>query len=141
MLCNKCGKNEAVYHNSLVVNGIVVDEHLCTSCNGTKSKSNYFNPIITGHCCKTCGCTFEEFSASGLLGCTDCYNSFREELSSIINKLHGSSNHYGKSNVRGLTEEEKEYMELTKQLKQAISLEDFELAGAIKEQILKLRNN
>ena len=88
MLCNKCGKNEAVYHNSLVVNGIVVDEHLCTSCNGTKSKSNYFNPIITGHCCKTCGCTFEEFSASGLLGCTDCYNSFREELSSIINFLN-----------------------------------------------------
>ena len=85
MLCSKCGKNEAVYHNSLVVNGIVVDEHLCSDCNGTKSKSNYFNPIITGHCCKTCGCTFEEFSASGLLGCTDCYNSFREELSSINN--------------------------------------------------------
>lgn len=140
MICNKCGLSEAIYHNSTIVNGVVVDEHLCASCMGVNPKASYFNPIITGHCCKTCGCTFDEFSSSGLLGCTDCYNSFREELRPIINKLQGSLNHYGKDNVKGLTEEEKEYMELKKQLKQAVSLEDYELASALKEQILKFRD-
>lgn len=141
MLCSRCGFREAVYHNSIVVNGIVIDEHLCKDCSGEHTKTSYFNPIITGHCCKTCGCTFEEFSSSGLLGCNDCYNSFREELTSVINKLHGASIHYGKSNNKGLTEEEKEYMELTRQLKQAVSLEDYELASALKEQLMKLRDN
>lgn len=140
MVCNKCGMYEAVHHNSIIIDGVVVDEHLCVNCYGVDNKSSYFNPIITGHCCKTCGCTFDEFSNSGLLGCSDCYTYFKDELKSIINKLQGSINHYGKDNKRDLSEIEKEYMELKKQLAQAVSIEDFELASLIKEQILKLRD-
>lgn len=141
MVCSKCGMFEAVHHNTIVVNGVVVDEHLCVNCYGSNNTTSYFNPIITGHCCKTCGCTFEEFSNSGLLGCSDCYTYFKDELKPIINKLQGSINHYGKDNNINLTEEEKEYMELKKQLQQAVSMEDYELASALKEQILKLRDN
>lgn len=140
MLCTKCGKSDAIYHNSSVIDGMVIDEHLCGDCINGGVKNTYFNPIITNHCCKTCGCTFDEFSRTGLLGCSDCYNNFREELNPIINKLQGSIHHYGKNNVKDLSEEEKEYMELKKQLQQAVSLEDYELASALKEQILKFRD-
>ena len=140
MICSKCGINEAILHNSYVVEGVVVDEYLCADCKVGLDTSMYFNPIITSHCCKTCGCTFEEFSTSGLLGCSDCYKHFREELKPIINKLQGNLHHFGKDNSVGLSEEEKEYMELNKQLKHAVSIEDYELASQLKEQILKFRD-
>lgn len=144
MDCTKCGKNIAVYHNVLEVNGVIKEEHLCNDCmvnsfNSTKVE-NFFNPIISSNCCKTCGHTFEEFLNTGNLGCPDCYNSFKERLEPVITKLQGSLIHYGKANIKGLTEEEKEYMELNRQLKQAVKMEDYELASSLKEQILKLRD-
>lgn len=101
---------------------------------------NFFNPILSNNSCKKCGCTFEEFSSTGLFGCSNCYEFFSEELKPILIKLQGSDMHYGKENSKGLTEEEKEYMELNRKLKQAVFLEDYELASSIKEQILKLRD-
>ena len=144
MLCTKCNQNLAVYHNSKTVNGEYINEHLCNDCMidnfSEEISTNYFNPIITSNCCKTCGCTFDEFSSTGKLGCSDCYTNFSEELKPVINKLHGSVMHYGKENSKGLTEREKEYFELNRQLKQAVFMEDYELASTLKEKILKFRD-
>lgn len=144
MNCTRCGKDVAVYHNVIEQNGNTREEHLCNECmlnsfNEPKNVS-FFNPIISNDCCKTCGYTFEEFLSTGNLGCPDCYIYFKEKLNPIIAKLQGSLNHYGKSNIKGLTEEEKEYMELNRQLKQAVKMEDYELASSLKEQILKFRD-
>lgn len=146
MICTNCGKNLAVFHTTKIVNNKTIEVHLCNDCMAQDlklemdNKSNYFNPIITSHSCRTCGCTFEEFSKSGLLGCPDCYEYFKEELKNVIIKLQGSTMHYGKSNSKGNSEEEKEYMELNRQLKDAVFREDYELASQLKEQILKLRD-
>ena len=33
---------------------------------------------------------------TGMLGCQDCYNTFDDELDSIIKKLQGSNRHVGR---------------------------------------------
>ena len=47
--------------------------------------------------CKYCGKTLKDFSESGLLGCEHCYETFSEELSVILSKLHGVTEHKGKA--------------------------------------------
>ena len=34
--------------------------------------------------CKNCGTTFEEFKQSGLFGCSDCYEAFKEYINNNI---------------------------------------------------------
>lgn len=141
MICNNCNENIAVYHT--VINGNPV--HLCAKCfeemNNESSTKEYFdNPILSDHCCKTCGQTFEEFKRTGLVGCADCYFYFKEELKPIVLKLQGSLIHYGKEKSSELSEDEKEYMELNKQLKQAVYNEDYELATHLQQRILSFRD-
>ncbi len=147
MLCTNCGNNLAVYHTTKDLDGKKIEVHLCNDCmvkqfsiENSNSNNNFFNPIISNDSCKFCGCTFEEFSKTGLLGCPNCYDFFRDKLKSVIGKLQGSTIHYGKENFKGITEYEKEFMELNKQLKEAVYLEDYELASSLKEQILKLKD-
>ena len=141
MICSECNYNDAVYHNE--IDG--VSQHLCAECYHKKMdkqlKNEYFyNPILSDHCCKTCGQTFEEFQKTGLVGCSDCYFYFKEELKPVILKMQGSLIHYGKEKSTEMTEEEKEYMELSKQLKQAVYNEDYELATHLQQRILSFRD-
>lgn len=45
MMCDKCGKNLANVHVSQNVNGVKVEQHLCTECAGAMNNmfSNFFN--------------------------------------------------------------------------------------------------
>ena len=58
-------------------------------------------PSITknkyGGKCPNCGLTYSSFKSSGRLGCSECYEAFRNELVPLLGRLQGSTGHVGKA--------------------------------------------
>ncbi|MBM3493735.1 MAG: hypothetical protein FJX72_05355 [Armatimonadetes bacterium] len=48
-------------------------------------------PVPALSVCPTCGVTFADVTASGLLGCPGCYTAFAEAVEFGLARLHGSS--------------------------------------------------
>lgn len=46
--------------------------------------------------CPNCGLTFAAYRKNLLLGCSECYNSFREFLIPDLRRFHGNTRHYGR---------------------------------------------
>jgi protein arginine kinase activator len=54
--------------------------------------------------CQTCGLPFEAYKKNLLLGCSDCYGSFREYLIPDLRRFHGDTRHYGRQPGGGHTQ-------------------------------------
>lgn len=48
-----------------------------------------------GKHCPNCGASLEDFRRTGLFGCAQCYDVFREEVRSAVKKVQGGSRHIG----------------------------------------------
>ncbi len=90
--------------------------------------------------CPSCGFTFEDFRRTGKAGCPDCYKAFSEELEGSIRQIHGSAVHEGRAPAASKKKHEKENMlkSLKKELKNAISNEEFEMAAELRDKIKEL---
>jgi protein arginine kinase activator len=107
--------------------------------------------------CGTCGLSFAAFRQHGLLGCSGCYEAFEDKLSPLIERAHqGSTHHIGKTPKRMLAtarEGDQEAIErvlggakeraervalLRKQLEEAISMEQYERAAALRDELRPL---
>ncbi len=122
MLCENCGKNKATYFFKQTKNGVTTEKNLCADCakmNPLDPKKYFYEieeaipgslfggllgsfldakPVITRkESCKTCGTTLGELLQSGKVGCSECYEIFRESLMPTVKKLHGNTIHCGKS--------------------------------------------
>ncbi len=91
-------------------------------------------PDIT---CERCGTTYAQFRKSGRLGCPGCYVAFREQLKPTLQQVSGSAQHAGRRPLETpeaqRTRSRQE--ELTRLMQQAVSLEDFETAAMLRDQI------
>lgn len=122
MLCQNCGKNEANFHYTQVVNGVKKEMTLCDKCaknlglegldfNMPISFSNFlgdflnlaadtdFLPSFTKTNvlqCDNCNMTYNEFVDSGKLGCSNCYDVFANVLDPVLKNIHGSNTHVGR---------------------------------------------
>lgn len=109
MLCDKCGKNPATVHYKQVVNGQVSEQHLCGQCAagsgvypefGELDLNKLFSSAVRSErksaACPLCGMTLAEFRQSGRIGCSRCYEVFREALQPMIKRYHGERRHKGK---------------------------------------------
>lgn len=47
--------------------------------------------------CPTCGTRLDEFYATSMLGCPDCYKSFGPEIKLALKKIQGRNFHVGKT--------------------------------------------
>ena len=47
--------------------------------------------------CSRCGLPYEDFRKFGRLGCGECYTSFKEHLTGLLRKIHGSNKYLGKT--------------------------------------------
>ena len=92
MLCTKCGKRPASVHVEQRLNGQKMEEYLCEECaealwgfgtlNLNKVFSSHFGlgapgPVQT---CPGCGLSLAEFNGTGRLGCSQCYQTFAQQL-------------------------------------------------------------
>ena len=71
------------------------------------------------------------------------YDSFGEELKSVIKGIHGHTKHKGKMPKRGITRIKKEIniQELTQQLEDAVNIEEYEKAAYLRDEIKRLKAN
>ena len=87
-----------------------------------------------------CGIKFVEFRNSGRLGCPHDYQEFREELTPLLENIHGDTRHAGKTPRRQpqARQNQSELTRLRRQLQNAVSQEAYEEAAKLRDQIRTL---
>ena len=159
MLCQKCGKANAVTHYHTVINGVVDDKYLCGECAGTANLSHFEDDSIfkmltsflsdteplktVAERCECCGTSFTEIRKTGRVGCGNCYKTFSGQLNSTLQRLHGSTVHTGKHPQKADKTEQNNDLKtdkigkLQEELKKAIEDENYERAAQIRDIIRK----
>jgi len=153
MLCQLCLKRTARFHLQRIVENELVEIHLCRECidckdtneheNGLADKLNSLlegllhssrndKDIESSLSCNTCKTTLKEYTQSGLVGCSQCYDVFskvifintgiKEKTYSVNKKLQRISEHI---------------QNLQKELNKAVELEQFEIAAELRDEIQK----
>jgi protein arginine kinase activator len=161
MLCERCKKNEAVYHISKIVYNKKVDLHICEQCaielEEISSPLSFQNIIseLMGYTnkphetekhydlrCSNCGTYYSEFKTGGLLGCSECYHSFVDSLNPVLKRIQGSVKHVGKiPRSRGKARTDTSWFDgLQIRLQNAIENEEYEAAAKIRDEIKKMQN-
>jgi protein arginine kinase activator len=83
---------------------------------------------------------FVEFRNTGRLGCPHDYDAFAEELTPLLENIHGDSRHAGKTPRRlpQTRHTQSELSRLRRELQSAVSQEAYEEAAKIRDQIRTL---
>ncbi len=106
-------------------------------------------PVSEGQVqCPQCGYQLSTFRLNGRLGCTHCYESFRETLEPLITGIHGNIRHteeetevpIEENTVEGdsKTTHHSHIAPLRKKLKEAVQKEKFEEAAKLRDEIQRL---
>jgi protein arginine kinase activator len=155
MNCEKCHKNHATIHLTAIENGMKKEAHLCDECarqTGVHLKFNFSISDLLGGLmepppakaakvsqvrCPECGITYSEFKTKARLGCANDYEVFRSELLRLLEKIHGSTQHAGKTphTVDAQVRKENELIRLKRDLESVVKSEDFEKAAEIRDRI------
>ena len=168
MQCDICGNNAATVHLTEIIDDKMTELHLCEECaqkKGAQMESHFgLADLLAGLAdlggqftktqkettkikCPRCGLTYEDFKKIGRLGCGECYSAFREALLPLLKRIHGSTQHYGKSpankaakaaKVVKATRAKNELQELKEKLQKAIQIEEFEEAAKLRDKIRDL---
>jgi protein arginine kinase activator len=87
--------------------------------------------------CPHCGFTHADFKKAGRLGCSECYDTFREGLEGLLKSMHKGIKHIGK--VPAALQQSRDFSEklksLQKKLDKAVADEDFEQAAVVRDEI------
>ncbi|MCK4873383.1 MAG: UvrB/UvrC motif-containing protein [Phycisphaerales bacterium] len=162
MKCDRCD-NEATVHEVNIIDGQKTEVHLCQECaqelgivaKPTTNISELLTKMVTNPAsagrsssaaapvCESCGTTFARIRKTGLLGCSDCYRVFEQELNSLLERAHeGGTHHIGKIPRRAGGEIDQQYqiLRLRKQLQEAISAEEYERAANLRDRLRTTEN-
>jgi protein arginine kinase activator len=158
MLCDICGKNQATVHLTEIVDEQMNELHLCEGCARQKSASMEqqfgLSDLLGGMAesggkqaikdasgsvkCPNCGLTYADFKKIGRLGCGDCYQSFKAYLLPLLKRIHGSTQHVGKSPFKAVVKNGRkkvDLQDLRQRLSKAVEEEAFEEAARLRDQI------
>ena len=165
MVCNICAKNQATVHLTEIIDDQITELHLCEECaqkKGAQMESHFglsdllagladlgtqFNKTKTDSKlkCPKCGLTYEDFKKVGRLGCGECYVAFKEALVPLLKRIHGSTQHCGKSpkKIARIVKAKNELDVLKEKLQKLIQKEDFEEAAILRDKIREIekKNN
>ncbi len=157
MKCQKCHNPATLHITEVLAEGQFEELHLCDQCANKylyepqqKTGAKASGVEILGETeettalnqreCPLCGIKFVEFRNSGRLGCPHDYEEFREELTPLLENIHGETHHVGKT-PRRLPESKQtqsELIQLRNRLKLAVTKEDYEAAARLRDQIKTL---
>lgn len=92
--------------------------------------------------CDGCGSTYSSIAKSGRVGCPACYETFRDELSRMIQSVHGTTTHTGSVPARHRAKRERaeQIQKLKRELQAAINKEDFERAATLRDEVRRLQS-
>lgn len=161
MLCEKCGKNNATTHIRTVVNGVVHEMNLCSSCASQGGYTNISHNSLVSMLasflgenggmtheqvtkCPVCSSQFSQIAKSGKVGCAECYNTFGSQLMPYLKRVHGSVKHIGKvpnNAPLAVVPKVDDLENLKMQLSRAISEERYEDAAVLRDKIKEREAN
>jgi len=154
MKCHSCSNPATVHITTIEKGGQKKIVHLCQACAEQQQlvKQQELNlpailqTLIGQHVgqlsdelarltCPQCGIKFMEFRQQGRLGCPHDYTVFRAGIEPLLERIHRSVRHVGKSPRRGAEAqaEQVELLELRRQLRQAVEAEAYEEAARIRD--------
>lgn len=93
--------------------------------------------------CDNCNSSLTDVLSSGVVGCYNCYLTFKDEIRNYLYQKQGSFNHIGKVATKRFSKQkiENKIKDLEKQKQEAIDSENFIMAESLKNQIEKLRSS
>jgi len=160
MKCDYCDMT-AVVHEVTVKGGVKKETHLCTrhakelgiaSIPKQIDPKQPINQLLTHFvfqqsvkgspvarkACPECGMTWAHFRQGSLLGCPQCYSTFEQQLTPLIERAqHGAVHHVGKSPARvdGTIDLQLERRQLLRQIKEAVAAEQYERAAKLRDRL------
>lgn len=175
MMCDECGKNPAIFSVTIASGGELTKRQLCGDCmkkmEASLSQGNihdFLSSILSmlstadaasnQPVCSHCGLRYADFERTGRLGCADCYREFQKELSPMLQRIHGCTQHVGRTPsaysenaetdgdapVHQPTEQELKAArieELRQKMDEAVAIENFEDAAQYRDEIRALTQN
>lgn len=153
MICQNCGKEEARKLVEVVRFGRPVKMQVCEFCArnlelekdenfevGDKYFSAFFGGVTRKEIvCPACGTTLSEFLSTGYVGCAVCYRTFPDTVR-VAENFHGKSKHVGKIPKKQLQKVSNEIAveKIKEQIKDAVKIEDYQLASELKRKLIEL---
>lgn len=159
--CTSCKKSIATIHILDLKEGSVVEQkHLCATCadqsgmvqqkmpplkldstemldliGSVKGESDPEEP--GGAACPACGLSIAEFKVRGRMGCSHCYEVFRNSLIPVLERVHDSTCHRGRHPGQGASPPPpaSAVSGLRQKLARAIEQENYEEAASLRDQI------
>jgi len=161
MLCQKCHKNLASVRYAEVVDGNVADLHLCQECLTKRQedgetgfefsdpqpfvgdRTTTQHPVLlesATESCASCSTTLKQITDTGKVGCSICYESFPVQLESMLEGIQVALIHRGKvpqvDDARARVRSDLQSKRAL--LKTALSLENYEEAASLRDEIRSL---
>ncbi|MBR6525641.1 MAG: UvrB/UvrC motif-containing protein [Clostridia bacterium] len=158
MLCEECNVRPAEVTITTVIGGEKTVRHLCRDCmkkyqNGDISSLmaailSSMTPRKTENAetdavCPNCGMHISQFRKSGVLGCAECYQAFKEELRPLFTRIQGRTQHAGRRPPASPEEQERirKMEELRKKLEDAVQAEEYEMAARFRDELKELQQS
>ncbi len=90
--------------------------------------------------CPNCGLAYQDFRRIGRLGCSECYETFKDSLRVLLKRIHGSTQHLGRTPAKKVVPVQKrsEIDTWRGKLQRAIEMEEFEQAARLRDKIRAL---
>ena len=165
MICDGCGRDNAVIKLVVMSEGQRVEQHLCVDCMREKQKESIraartvFEALLgrkdaaeadgaakedgsekqeEARC--ACGTCFSEIRKTGKVGCPQCYDFFRDRLTEMMTVYAGSAQHAGSAPEQADGESRGRLVleELHRKLTEAVELEEYERAAQIRDELRAL---
>ncbi len=154
MKCQSCSNPATVHITTIEKGGQKRIVHLCQACAEQQQLvkqqelnlpailqtliGQHVGPLsdeLARRACPECGIKFMEFRQQGRLGCPHDYSVFRDEIEPLLEKIHRSARHVGKSPRRGPgnPDVQAELLLLRRQLREAVEAEAYEEAARIRD--------
>lgn len=155
--CSRCTK-PATLHITEIQEGEVQELHLCENCaqqylaapepmqsTAENLEEKFPEEEQDEHenlICPNCEISFKEFRSQGRLGCAHDYVAFLEELTPLLENIHGETQHVGKYPKRAPDASRRQYelIRLRNDLRTAVDDEAYEKAADLRDLIQKLED-
>jgi protein arginine kinase activator len=155
MKCNRCPKQATLHITEVLGDERFEEHHLCEQCaheylyepqsgkkagKGEMVEEDEEAAALNQKQCPQCGLKFVEFRNTGRLGCPHDYDAFAEELTPLLENIHGDTRHAGKTPRRlpQTRHTQSELSRLRRELQSAVSQEAYEEAARLRDQIRTL---
>jgi protein arginine kinase activator len=159
MLCDVCKCNDATVFLTQILEGKMHKVNLCEDCSkekGVQDPTSFaLADLLLGlgatdeiekgtgsQKCGVCGFSQADFKKTGRLGCSECYVTFGDGLTSLLKAMHKGTEHVGKLPHRAQRTVALSHRmrTLTENLQKAVADENYETAASLRDQIKQLES-